>query len=316
MTKFRTFFLVSLVILATVMCLFVQVIIGIKTTVLNPQYYSNIMQKHNLYDLPQNYIHISIKNQFDDVLSEPLCKALVPAINTAFSDEWAEYQSDKIITSTINYIKGKEEDIQLQIPLKDRKVILHGEITSFLEKQYTEDDLLNFQIESTEEIASIIVKSTNIPDSINMLEALNFSQKGFNKILDELKHYYNFIAFMPYLLFLLIISLIIYIGRGKGLKWLAYGVVMASFITVALVSFTNILADEFIIDHITNQSELLLTIGINPLILANILKNSIISSINKIALGFGALGIIFFISGNHWAKTLKKKNPTIKPKSF
>lgn len=314
--RFRTIVLATLVVIATLISLFVQGIIGIEATILNPNFYSNIMEKHNLYDLPQNYVLISIKNQSNDLLSEPVSKALTPTISNAFSSDWAMYQSDKIISATINYIKGNQEELELQIPIKDRKVILHGEITNFLEKQYTQEDLLNFKIESTEEVATTIVENTNIPDSVNMLEALNFSQKGFNKIVEELRYYYSFVDLIPYLIFILICGLIIYLGRSKGLIWLGYGVLFSSFIVLILVSVFGILADEFIIDNITNQSELLLTIGINPLILANIFKNSLINNINKIAIGFALLGIIITLSGNYWAKLIRQRNLNIKTKSL
>lgn len=313
MIHFRTFILVILVVLATLICLSVQVIVGINSTALNPHYYSNIMQKHNLYDLPQNYVLISIKNQSSDLLSEPVCKALTPSINTAFSDQWAKYQYDKIINSTIDYIKGNQEELQLQITLKDRKNVLHDEIVTYLETKYTADDLSNFQIDSSDKIASIIVESTNLPDAINLSEALNYSQNGLNKILDDLKHYYSFIAFVPYLLLLLLISgLIIFIGRSKGLKWLGLGVITASFITILLASSSNVIVDELIIDNITNQNEMLLTLGINPLILAKLIKNSIISNFNKIAIIFGLSGIILLLSGNYWSKIVKEKARNMK----
>lgn len=307
MSKLRTTILVTLVIFATILCLLVQFVIGINATILNPNYYINIMQKHNLYDLPQNYVLLSIKNESNNLLSEPICKSLTPAINTAFSNDWAKYQSEKFITNTIDYIKGNQEDLQLQIPLKDRKVILKGELINFLESKYTPDELASFQIISPVIIANAIVASTNLPDSVNVLNALNFSQNGFNKVVDELKHYYQYISLAPYLLFLLISCLVVYIGRGLGLKWIGNSILIAGFLTILLASISSVLLDEQIINNVTKKSELLFTIGINPLILVSIFKNTIIGSMNKIALTFCLLGVLLFISGNLWIRKSKDK---------
>ncbi|HZK43561.1 MAG TPA: hypothetical protein VFC73_04665 [Syntrophomonadaceae bacterium] len=301
MFKSRIPILLSLVILSAIICVLVQVLIGVKVTVLNANYYSSIIQKHNLHELPQNYVLLSMKNEAPELLSEPICNALTPAIAIAFSEFWVQYQGENVIKKTLDYVKGDDKKLRLIIPLEDRKVILKDEIDEYLKTKYTANELANFQITSTEETANIMVNNANLPGSIDVAKSLNFAQNGIGQMLDTFRSHYYLIMLAPFLLFLTLIILIVLIGRdGLGVKWLGSGIIMASFFTLLVASASNVFLDEFLIKNISEQNKLLTTIGTNPIILTSIVKNSVISSLNKIALSFCLFGSFLFVGGKLW----------------
>ncbi len=307
MSKLRTSILVILVIVSTISCLCVQLLIGVQTTLLNPKYYSSLMQKHDMYDLPQNYVLLSIKNSSNDLLSEPVCNALSPTINTAFSTDWAEYQGDKLINNTIEYLKGNQNDLQLEIPLKDRKVILKGEIVNYLDAKYSPQDLASFKIDSTEHIADLIVSSINLPDSINMAEVLKIDENSDSQIVQDFRSYYKVTSFSSYILLFASIFLLFFLGRGGlGLKWAGYSILMAGFITTLFTSASLVFIDDVILTNITKQNDLLMSIGTNPLIIVTIIKNTVMSTLNKIALISCMVGIVSILGSKLWRRQSKK----------
>lgn len=298
MFKIQTLLLAISITLIIAISIFVQVLLGFDTTVLNPNYYNNLIEKHHLYELPQNYVLLNIKENSDLLLSEPICNVLNPSISVAFSDEWAKYQSEKTINNTINYIKGNEDELKLEVILKDRKEYLADDITNSLNTKYNPEELAVFKIDSAEKAASIIMESTNLPDSINIATMLNVSEKGFLYVVNTLKQYYNVIKFVPYLLLVLLVALLIFIGKnGLGIKWLGYSFVISACLTVIGVFIASIYLDNFLADNISKQSDLLTTIGTNPYILASIIKNSLIIAIKKISFISGLIGAILFLWG-------------------
>lgn len=309
MFKLQTPLLILFVLLTIFISLFVQVLIGFKTTILNPNYYTNLIEKHHLYELPQNYVLLTIKENSNLLLTEPICNVLTPSINRAFSDEWAKYQSEKAINNTINYVKGTEDELKLEIMLKDRKELLESDLINRLETKYKTDELAVFQIDSVEVAANNIVESTNLPDSLNIITALNFSEKEFQHRVDKLKEYYSLAKYAPYLLLFLFTVLLIFIGKnGLGLKWLGYSLVISACFTIIAAFAGSIWLDDYLAANISKQSSLLTTIGTDPLIIVSILKNSLINSIKKISIIFGVVGAILFLWGKIWSDKYYKKS--------
>ena len=309
MNKLRTSALVLLVIISIMVSLSIQLLISVQTTLLNPNYYTNLMQKHDMYDLPQNYILLSIKNNYTD-LPEPICVALSPSINTAFSDDWAKYQGDKLVNNIISYLKTDEDTLLLEVPLKDRKVILKEEITNYLAAKYTPEELAAFKITSPEKAADKVVSSINIPDTINASKVLNLDAHT-NKSIDIFRTYYKTFSLLPYILFFISILMFILIGKnGLGIKLAGYSIVAAGFITILFTSASLVFLDGFIVSNIAKQNDLLMSIGTNPVIIASIIKNSVMNTLNKIALIFCLIGIITIISSGLKQKYFSKTTPS------
>ncbi len=309
MAKFQTTILIVLVIVTIITSMFVQVLIGFNKTILNPKYYNKLIVKHNLHDLPQNYVLVSIKETSNHLLSEPICNVLAPSINDAFSNDWIEYQSQSLITQTTDYIKGKDDHLDLEIPLAGRKTVLEDNITTNLKNKYTKEELELFEIESAEIIASTILEGTNWPNSLNIAQVMGFSPPEFQNTVDRFKGYYSFVKYTPYVLFLLFVILLMIVGKnGLGLKWLGYGVLVSALLTILTAYVAGSLIDDYLLNNISKPDNILISITSNPYIIISVVKNSLINSINKISIVFGSAGTVLLIGRNLWSRKFRPKS--------
>ncbi len=297
-----------LVILTIIASIFVQVLIGFKITILNPNYYNKLIVKHNLHDLPQNYVLLSMKETSGHLFSEPICNVLTPAINDAFSNDWIEHQSQKLISQTIDYIKGQNHHLELEVPLKERKTILENNLISNLEANYESEELELFQIESPQAVANTIIKNANWPDSLKISQVLGLSQIELNNKIDNYRNYYSLIKYTPYCLLILFIVLLLLVGKSStSIKWLGYGILISALITMVIAYISGILMDNYLLNNIGKQSKLLTSITTNPLILISVIKNSLINSINRISIIFASLGAFLLICRNIWKRNYLQK---------
>lgn len=298
-----------LVILTIIASIFVQVLIGFKSTILNPSYYNKLIVKHNLHDLPQNYVLLSMKETSGHLFSEPICNVLTPSINDAFTNNWIEHQSQKLITQTIDYIKGQNNNLELEVPLKERKTILENNLINNLETKYEPQELELFQIDSAQSIAATIIKNANWPDSLKISQVLGLSETELNNKIDNYRIYYSFIKYTPYCLFILFVVLLLLIGKSAtSIKWLGYGILISALITMIIAYISGILVDNYLLNNIGKQSKLLTSITTNPLILVSVIKNTLINSINRISIAFALLGTFLLICKKIWTRNYLKKH--------
>jgi len=288
--------------------LLIQIIISAEYTVLNPNFYLEQMEKHQLYDIPQNYVIQKIKTTTGEKPSEIINKSSINAVNTAFSSEWTKNQSNKLINNFLGYLKNERPDIDLELDFSKRKELLRNEITAQLDN-YPAEDLAacGINASTTKELADDVVRKLYLPDRVNLAQLLNSNNPELKKVIDVFRSYYIYTSYFCYIIYGLIFILFLLIGRGTGLKWFGRSMVTAGILVVFAVSSSNTFIDEFIVKNISGQGNLLATIGTNPLLLATIIKNCIIGIVDRIGIAFSATGVIFMVTGFYWNRKYSKK---------
>lgn len=303
----RSPLIILLFICSIIIGLMIQIIASVEYTVLNPDFYIESMDKHHVYDIPQNYAILKITSA-NEKPSDLTNKSYINAVNTAFSPELNKQESTRIVNNFLGYIKNDRPDLNLQLNFSNRKELFKNELVKQLD-DYGRNDLAAYGIDSsnTSEFADDIVNKLSLPDEVNLAQVLWDNNPTVIKGFEFFRNYYIYTCYFSYILLALVFILLLIIARGTGLKWFGTGMITAGILTVFAVSISNNSLDNLIITSISAQDKLLATIGTNPVLLATIIKNSIINIIERVAIIFSITGIIFWITGLYWNKKSIKK---------
>lgn len=283
--------IIILLILATLAGVAVQMLVAMRLTVFNHNFYFTQMEKNHLYDIPQNYILLSVKNSMNESLSEPVCKALTPAISQSFSHEWTEMQASNLIDGFIGYLTGSMDKLELKVELQSRKNILQSMISAELAKNYSIKALHSFGIVSADEIAQQIIVNIDLPDYIDFAVHPLFTNTEMQSFMNTIRYYYGYTTFWPYLLYLVLLFLFIVIkGRRSGLRWFGISVLLSSILVILMASASQSVLDEFIINNVSGYDNLFSDFGMNPVLLVTLLKNAIVGKLNSVSVIFSIIG--------------------------
>jgi hypothetical protein len=296
--------LIILFLCAVAIGLMVEIKTSAEYTILHPDFYLEHMDKHHIYEVPQNYAILKI-TAASEKPPEFINKAYINAVNTAFSPEWASNQSKSLINNFLAYIKNDNPDLNLELDFSKRKELFTSELINHLNSG--EENLSSHGIDPSQKasFADKTVKKLMLPEKIDFAELL-LENPQLNKGIEFFRSYYVFSGYLCYILYVLLFVLLLTIGRATGLKTFAISMITAGIFIILVVSCYNNALDRFILTAITGQDSLLATIGTNPVLLATILKNSIINTIEKIGIIFSAAGIILWIIGFYWNKSHKQ----------
>ena len=272
----RLTFIIILFIVTLLVGLALELEVCSQLTLLNPNYYTMQMEKHKIYTIPQNYILIKAKTEYPPTQYEPVCSSLKTASEKAFSSEWTQNQTSYLIFSFINYLKNDHVDLNLKLNLKERNEMLAEEIVLGLEV-YSPEELDQFGLETddTKIIAASLMDKLNLPQSLDFSQSLGFKDATMMKFFTLFRTYYGYVAFLPYFIIIIIlILLMITAGKTQGLKLFGNAILLAGVLLLLIISGASNIIDDFIINNISRQDQLVATMGTNPFLLATIFKNS------------------------------------------
>lgn len=284
----RKIFSSCLAILFVPIFLVTIIVIGVKISAFNPNFYLSVFNKSDFYNqitqnlpslLSQSFIEGDSVNAFNPLTGEDIAVSIQESINPT----WLKENLQKIITNIFNYGSGKTYTIDAIIPLKDIKLSFIDNITQkFHEKISTLPQCTNQQVQ---EIQSQNLSSTALnclpsgsnveelekqfKDSlisgdgslINVLPDEYNLNEQFNKnpiILTNIKNAFNYsnIAFYILLTASLILIVIIALINMKNtsvmLKWISIPILISAIFVLISVLFGNLalntMASGFIID--------------------------------------------------------------------
>lgn len=318
MKIFRLPLIVILFICTIIVGITTELITCAHSTVLNSDYYSQQMEKHSIYQIPQNYIMLKAKSEIETIQSEPISRSLQFAAEKTFSTEWTSNQVNYLITNFLDYLKNNRNEFNLVINLSDRKEKFKEELANSLDA-YSSEDLMTVGIDSAnnEEFAANILQNLALPESIDFSKSLYIDKISILHAFNSFRSYYAYTTFLPYIVMLfLLVAFMMIAGGAQGLKWFGNAVIFAGIILILIISGANSRIDEQIINNISRQDSLLASIGTNPLILATIMKNSIIGALNKIAIIFSLAGLTLIGIGAYWIKKVSNNHYSTHNRNF
>ena len=226
----RTIKIILLLILGLMLFVFSYLFLlaaGFERTFLNYDFYEEIAEESEIGEELVELItgdmveEMDQRNHGQDMSEQKMKENMISVVEETFDADWIESVFLETINSTLLWVKGSEDELELIIELDDRKEML---IDKMAEK--IEDEIGHEPENFREEIEG------GVPDEINVGELMGeneiSSSFGFVQTL------YKLFIFVPIILFLFfIVIFVLTSGWSDGLKWF-FGVVFVSSICSAL----------------------------------------------------------------------------------
>jgi hypothetical protein len=277
-----------------------QLSLSAESTVLDADFYSSFSDAHNLYNIPQNFVLLNIKNNTSQ-LDEITYQSLLQASSSTFSQEWTQEQMSGLIGRILAYLKNDSNELDLRIDLRTQKTQFITHLLPLLVQDENLDELgQQLMIKRAEQLSQAV----GIPDYLDLRYILAQDSGAYN-YLDYIRIYYPYLKYIPFLLFvLLLLATAYYLGFPKALKNTGYILSAAGLVVIIIISYISGMLDYQINSQLSSYDQLLAITGTNPIILAAMFKNSILNASNLIAIYFCLTGILLTILGK-WSTKLQ-----------
>ncbi len=277
----------------------VQLAISAECTILNADFYSSFVQKHNLCNIPQNFVLLTIKNNTRE-LDEKTYQSLIKATSSTFSEDWTQEQVSGLISNLLAYLKNTSDELDLRIDFREQKSQFISQMLPVL-PQAAEDDIINRVL--IVNIAENLSTSAGIPDYVDIRYTSLVTDSGILTYIDTARTYYPYSKYLPFLMFALFFLSVLFLYKiSDCLKSTGYALAASGLTVIVFVSYISGVLDSGITSQLSSYDELLAITGNNPKILASIFKNSILTVSNKIAIVCCLAGISLSIVGIFAAK--------------
>ncbi len=299
MNKKRLTILIILSICIFLSSIMMQLAISAECTILNTNFYDSFVQKHNLCNIPQNFVLLTIKNNTRG-LDDNTYQSIIKATSSTFSQDWTQDQVSGIITNLLAYLKNTSDELDLRIDFREQKSQFLAQMLQVL-PQSAEDNILNNMLITN--MAEHLSKSAGIPDYLDLRYTSLIKDSGIFTYIDTVRIYYPYSKYLPFLLFaFFFLSTLFIFHLSDTLKNTGYALAASGLVTLMFVSYISGVLDNSITAQLSSYDELLAITGNNPKILAAIFKNSILTVTNRIAIIYCLTGMILFIAGSFIAK--------------
>lgn len=226
MKFFKIFSLILITIFLIFSLIFLVFTASIKSTLLNQQFMEEEFDKVNIYSILKESMVKNIENSIktDEVMEK--------IISTSVSEEWLKNQIHLLLLNTYNYLKGKNEEIELKIPLSEVKAEIKKNLSDEIENlippeikdnpQEVEAFKSNFETQISENI------DAGFPNEIDLLEN-NIEEI---EVLKKNIYYLNsiFYGLIVFKAFLVILSILILRKTKSILKFIGGSYLAAGFI--------------------------------------------------------------------------------------
>ncbi len=299
MNKNRLAILIILSICIFLSSIMMQLAISAECTILNANFYGSFVHKHNLCNIPQNFVLLTIKNHTRG-LDDNTYQSLVKATSSTFSQDWTQEQVSGLITNLLAYLKNTSDELDLRIDFREQKSQFIAQMIPIL-PQAAEDDVINNILMAN--MAEHLSKSAGIPDYLDLRYTSIIKDSGVLAYVDTVRIYYPYSKYVPFLLFAFFFLFTLFLFQlSDTLKNTGYALAASGLVVIIFVSYVSGVLDNSITAQLSSYDELLAITGNNPKILAAIFKDSVLAVTNRIAIICCLTGIILFIAGSLTAK--------------
>lgn len=277
--------------------LFTQITIGTGCSVLNEEFYHQQFTQHNIYDLSQRYVLLRIKEGLNGQLTEPVTKALLSASEEAFSKDWSQEQATRLIKGFLSYTTGVNDQMSLSIDLKSRKDILEqGFLMAITKSNSTSVSAALSDFPAGLE-GGHISRLLPLPDYLDLANSSFFKQVIVQNYLQVIRKSYSMVRYLPILLMIFLVGWVLVYGWGSGLKWSGVCLALSAIIFMIFVSASAGIVDRYILLHASGQDELLMALGTNPLVLAKMFRDAVLTVYFNVGIISGVVGAALGILG-------------------
>lgn len=276
--------------------------LGCRASVLNPDFYKEQFSQHNVYNLSQRYVLLRFRSEMNQQLAEPIRDALTHAVEQSFTPEWTRQESSRLIENFLSYLTNQKAELDLVIDLGSRKnLLLHAMNHQIDALTVSDSPVLHIISLQTKQLLEMMGQYLDLPDRIDLGASGFFAKAEVQQHMLAFKHYYRFTPFLPYLLLFLLVALLFTKGMAGGFKWFGLGIALSSILFMVLLTAAGEVSNHIIL-RLSDNTELI-SIGADPVLLANLLKEAIIAAHLKAALVIGLPGALLAASGwlwEHW----------------
>jgi hypothetical protein len=214
-----------------------QVGISAERTVLSGSFYRDMISRVDL----SPYIHAALQEQLysevSAVLPDNLAKVVTRVLVTVFDEQWVEEQTLIIVDDLLDYLKGRQGDLNAVIDLRDKKEQLIRGITGALDLiPHQVIMMMGFDPLDLEEMAAGLIHELPMPDELSVKQILagQAEEESIYNSLDQFKRARFFYLFLPYPVFLFLFFLAYKLAGAAGAcKWFG-GATLISGVTLSL----------------------------------------------------------------------------------
>ncbi|MDZ7611734.1 MAG: hypothetical protein U5L10_03140 [Candidatus Moranbacteria bacterium] len=267
-------------------------------TVLEKDFYEDIMQETNIVELLTRQVYSAIESRSGSASPEQMQKAKIiqDAVRRAITEEWAEKNLLIAIEDFLAYLKGEQEELTAVISLEGRKTIIKENIREELKNQ------MNNQADSGAispsarsqaqgQVDRELDKMLNqIPDKIALADLINQSPES-EQIKDNISQFQNVYSYFNAVSYttLIILALLMFIPAGiaGGLKWTGSGMLLSG----AIASIVSLALSLMLPIIISNSAQAVNASAVE------IFTKPLAGKIYLLSLVYAAIGIILIIAG-------------------
>jgi hypothetical protein len=272
---------------------------GCEASVLNAEFYEEQFTQHNIYDLSQRYVLLEIRSGMNQQLAEPVRDALMHAVEQSFSPDWTRRESSRLIHSFIGYLTNQQSELDLTVDLRPRKDLLLQVISHQIKAlPVPNGPIVQIIDQQTNQLLEMISQYLRLPDTVDLSKGSFFAKPEVQQYMSAFKHYYTFTPYLPYFLFFLLAALLLNRGIASGCKWFGLALALSSILFMVLLTAGEEEVDRFILQLSGNAQ--LVSLGADPVLLANLLKEALMSAYLKATLVLGAAGMLMAGCGWGW----------------
>lgn len=212
--------------------------ISAERTIMSGSFYRDMIGRTEL----SPYIHAALQEQLytevSAVMPDNLAAVVTRVLVTVFDEQWVEEQTLVIVDDLLDYIKGRQGDLNAVIDLRDKKEQLKRGITGALDlipRQLIM--MMGFDPLDLEEMAAGLINELPMPDELSVKQILAGQAEGGSiyTSLDQYKRIRFIYLYLPYPVFLFLFFLAYKLtGAAGACKWFG-GAALISGVTLSLV---------------------------------------------------------------------------------
>jgi rhodanese-related sulfurtransferase len=238
MKQFKIFLLVIVFVLLVLTGWVFQVGIAAERTIMNDSFYRDMIGRTEL----SPYLHAALLEQLysevSAVLPDNLASIVTRVLGTVFDEQWVEEQTLVIVDDLLNYLKGRQGDLNAVIDLREKKEQLKWGITGALDLIPSQViRMMGFDPRELEELSAGLVNELPLPDQLPVKQIIAGQTEGGNiyNSLDQFKRIRFLYLYLPYPVFLFMLFLAYKLaGLAGACKWFG-GAAFTSGVILSLV---------------------------------------------------------------------------------
>ncbi len=298
--------LVVLVLILLINGLLMQIGLISELTYLRESYYRNLLAGSDFGSVINTLVDDQVRREVSAALPDLLSGLLSRAVLTVFDQQWAEEQAISVINQYLAYIKGREDNLDAEIDLKEKKGELGERLAAAL--QLVPGDalaLIGLTGIDQEELAAELIDQLPLPDNLKVSELPAFRETGaeINRFARLLRQYRPFALYLPFLVFALVMFGLYKIYgtpvalKSAGMALLSAGVIFSLFLQALRSYYIRGLAEQLSSGELFEPEQLL-----------SIMRH-LIDRAAALSLYYALAGVIVMLAGGlaAWLQLLRRR---------